>query len=200
MGTIVQKRPLRIKGSIKSFWIEYFGLLVVSVLFYIAWGFGLPAVHSLNLSGPVRLVFQVIFIIATIALGVLMFIFFCILSPDIREAWKSIFSRFVPGYSKRHTIGEHQNFKDMCMTDRNATGSNLKEEAVPEISFMFADTTFENPVAANVHEDSKPVTASEEEGAEVTDDEDTDSYIKMDLAAAAVPDNPAADDQKQSSN
>ena len=162
------------------------------MLFYIAWGFGLPAAHSLNL-GPARLIFQVIFIVATIALGVLMLIFFCILSPEIRKAWKSIFCCLVPGHSKKHIIGEHQSIKNVHMTDCTAIDSNLKEEAVSEVSFTFTDNTLENPVAANIHKDSMPTDVEKElEGAE---DGDTDLSIKTNLSA--VSDDP--DDQKQSS-
>ena len=83
----------------------------------------------------------------------------------------------------------------MYMTDRTVAGSKLKEETVKDVSFTFTGNTFENPVAANMYEDSKPTATEKKEGAEGTDDGDTDSCIKMDLAAAS--DNP--DDQNQSS-
>lgn len=206
-AAITRKRLPRKKEEDKSFWITFFGLFIVFVLFYIAWGFGLPAVHPLNL-GPVRIIFQVIFIIATIALGILMLIFFCMLPPEIRTAWKSC---FLPGYSKKANIATRppQGVDDnLYLTNRSAARSSLKEEeAVKDVSFTFTGNTFENPVA-NDYDEMRPVaqregpveTAMTEETAETKEvdgadgggDGDTDSYVKMDLAALS-------DDNKQSS-
>ena len=206
-AAINRKRQPRRKEEDKSFWISFFGLFVVFTLFYVAWGFGLPSVHPLNL-GVARAIFQVIFIIATIALGVLMILFFCLLSAEIREAWKS---RFLPGYSKKHNIGERQIVDDnLYLTNRSAAGSSLKEaEAVKDVSFTFTGNTIENPLAAE-YDDSKPVavettmeSATERGPTDEGDgdgdggavggggDGDTDSFEKLDLA---VP----SDDQKQS--
>ena len=206
VAAIARKKQPRNKEEDKSFWIEFFGLFIVFTLFYIAWGFGLPSVHPLNL-GTARVIFQVIFIIATIALGVLMLIFFCMLSPEIRNAWKTC---FLPGYSKKVNIGGGRGGieDNLYMTNRSTAGSNLKEEAVKDVSFTFTGNTIENPLASE-YDVPRPVTkerATEAEpgnggavgeGAAVGDGEggDTDSYIKMDLAALSDD----TDEQKQSS-
>ena len=204
-AAINRKRQPRRKEEDKSFWISFFGLFVVFTLFYLAWGFGLPSVHPLNL-GPARAIFQVIFIVATIALGVLMLLFFCLLSAEIRNAWKS---RFMPGYSKKLNIGDRQIVEDnLFLTNRTTAGSSLKEvEAVKDVSFTFTGNTIENPLASE-YDESRPVavettmeSTTEREPTEEGDsdggavggggDGDTDSFEKMDLS---VP----SDDQKLS--
>jgi uncharacterized membrane protein YgcG len=211
MAAINRKRQPRRKEEDKSFWISFFGLFAVFMLFYLAWGFGLPSVHPLNL-GPARAIFQVIFIIATIALGVVMLLFFCLLSPEIRTAWKI---RFMPGYSKkldidgRQIVGRQVVDDNLYLTNRSAAGSSLKEvEAVKDVSFTFTGNTIENPLASE-YEEARPVAVetvmesatTERDGATGLKrggadggagnggavgggggDGDTDSFVKMDLA------------------
>ena len=125
-----------------------------------------------------------------------MLIFFCILSPEIREAWSSAFCRFVPGHSKKLAISERQGLEEnLYMTDRTAPGSKLKEEdTIKDVEFTFTGNTYENPLAIEADEDSKPTATEKTEGAEGTDNGDADSLAKVDLTA--VVDDP--DDQKQS--
>ena len=97
----------------------------------------------------------------------------------------------MPGYSKKVNIGEQRNIEDnLYLTNRTAAGSNLKEEAVKDVSFTFTGNTIENPVASE-YDEIKPVAEKKAEGG---GEGDTDSYVKMDLAAALED----TDDQKQS--
>ena len=131
-----------------------------------------------------------------------MILFFCLLSAEIRDAWKS---RFLPGYSKKHNIGDRQIVDDnLYLTNRSAAGSSLKEaEAMKDVSFTFTGNIIENPLATE-YDDSRPVavettmeSATErgptDKGGAVGGggDGDTDSFEKLDLT---VP----SDDQKQS--
>ena len=73
------------KSSRFAWYAEYFGVLAVAILFYVAWGFGIPATHPLNL-GVARVIFQVIFIVCSICQGVVMVLCFCFLSQKVRHA------------------------------------------------------------------------------------------------------------------
>lgn len=85
-----------------STWVrEYIGLLVIVILFWIAWGFGIPATHPLNRGNLLRTVFQIIFIIGTFLLGIAVFLFFCLLSREAREKW----SKLLPCVCKSRRTG-----------------------------------------------------------------------------------------------
>ena len=63
---------------------DYIGFVLVTACFYVAWSFGLPATRPLNL-GPLRLLFQLIFIVACALCGLLMVVFFCLFSMRVRK-------------------------------------------------------------------------------------------------------------------
>ena len=77
---------------------EWLGIALTLVIFELAWGFGLPATNSLGL-GATRLVFQIIFVIACVSLGVVEFVFFVVLLRDPREVWTGLVNRCIPGRS-----------------------------------------------------------------------------------------------------
>lgn len=190
VGIVVRMKQTHSKQENKQWWIEFVGLFVTFVLFFVAWGFGLPALHQLNL-GAVRVVFQIIFVVSIIALGVVILVFFCILSPEIREAWKSLFSRFVPGASKHHTLEDRPDAENsMYMTNRTTTGRKLStdEDVAKDVSFTFTGNTFENPVARD-YDDIKPVKKEvvvvdgAEGGAKKMTEGDDDCDVKVDLSA-----------------
>ena len=192
VGVVVRQRQPRGKEEDKQWWIEFFGLFVVFGLFFVTWGFGLPAVHALNL-GITRLVFQVIFIVANIVLGVAMLVVFCFLSPEIREAWKNLLRCFMPRTLKNLDIrrGEHGDAEgDIYMTDRSAPETKMDDgdDLAKGVSFTFTGNTYENPLAMQEYEDAKPSTGTgEKEGAEGGSEGkakgDDDSIVKLDLSA-----------------
>lgn len=70
----------------KSHWhYDYIGLGVVSVCLFVAWGVGLPATRPFNV-GYLRLFFQLIFLVGCALCGLLMVIFFCLLSKQVMAA------------------------------------------------------------------------------------------------------------------
>lgn len=177
VGIVMRKKQPNGKQGEDNWRNEFVGLFIVFVLFFVAWGFGLPALHPLNL-GVTRVVFQVILIVATIALGVVMLTFFCFLSPEIRGAWKCLLFRFVPGGSRKYSTREHRDVEDnIYMTDQTVSGMRMKEDAPPpDVSFTFTGNTFENPLASD-YDHSKPSTGKKD------GDGDNDSFVKMDLTA-----------------
>ncbi len=85
--------------KINAHWFEeWLGVALTLVVFELAWGFGLPATNSLGL-GPTRLVFQIIFVVACIALGVVELVFFVVLLRVPREVWTGLVNRCIPGRS-----------------------------------------------------------------------------------------------------
>lgn len=192
VGVVVRKRQPRSKEEDKQWWIEFFGLFVIFALFFVAWGFGLPAVHPLNL-GVTRVLFQVIFMVAIIAVGMTMLVVFCVLSPEIREAWKSFFRHFIPGTSKSFDVargGRQDVEQNFYMTNRSASETKIEDgdDLAKGVSFTFTGNVYENPVAMQESEDSKLSTGPEEKetevgGAKGKTEGDSDSLVKVDLSA-----------------
>lgn len=75
------KRPLsRQSETDRPTWLRETCGLICSLLFYdIAWGFGLPATHTIGRPYNLRSSFQGIFIVASAILGFTIFLFFCAL-------------------------------------------------------------------------------------------------------------------------
>ena len=73
------------KGTKPRWHTDYIGIFSISIFFYLAWGFGLPSVHPLNI-GDVRILFQVIFIVSSCLLGTLIVILSLILyNPCVKR-------------------------------------------------------------------------------------------------------------------
>lgn len=170
-------------------WVfEYIGLFFVFVFYFVAWGFGLPATNPLNL-GVTRPVFQVIFIGASFLLGLTLFIFYCLLSRQIRESWKTFFSSFIPGRSKKYKLRSDHPGPITEHVDENIyveeTGKNvapgISETAGGDISFVLDANTlsYVNPMAEDVM-DEKPAMEVGQNGTS-SDPEDV-SNVKLDVA------------------
>ena len=71
------------RGFNSRWYSDYIGLFIIAICFYITWGFGLPALRPLYL-GALRLVFQIIFLLGNIILGIVMIVVYCLLSEQVR--------------------------------------------------------------------------------------------------------------------
>lgn len=95
-----------------SWFEEWLGIALTILFFELAWGFGLPATNSLEL-GATRLVFQILFLVLCVLLGLVMFIFFVLLPVEGRDTWRGWFSRLIPGrsggYYTDHTTDIEEN-------------------------------------------------------------------------------------------
>ena len=65
---------------------NYVAVIVISICFYLAWGFILPALRPLNL-GVVRIVFEVIFIVCSSLMGLVMVLCYILLAKHVRSAF-----------------------------------------------------------------------------------------------------------------
>lgn len=81
------KPPLSRRSEIDSrLWLkETAGLITALLLYDIAWGFGLPATHTIGRPYILRSFFQGIFITASALLGCTIFVFFFLLSRELQE-------------------------------------------------------------------------------------------------------------------
>lgn len=82
----IVKRKAAAEGS-RDPWIrEFVGLLLVFTSYLTAWSFGLPAMLTLG-NEVMRIIFQVVYILASSLLGVFLFLFFAVFSKQIRNHW-----------------------------------------------------------------------------------------------------------------
>ena len=117
---------LHVKGKrgFSSRWYnDYIGLLVICICFYVAWGFGLPATRPLNL-GAVRIVFQVIFIVSNILLGLTMIITYCLLSEQVRALCHTHRQYDISEFS-RQPVDDNQ----YAMTKKDDEGLHFENQA-----------------------------------------------------------------------
>lgn len=146
-----------------STWVrEYIGLFVIVVVFWIAWGFGIPATHPLNRGNLLRTTFQIIFIAGTFLLGILVFLFFCLLSREVREKWSKLLPRACK--SKRSgyaftTDNTQLAEENLYMTQYDTkstekpTEMETKGASPPAGIGVDIDVVIPNPVAATAAED-----------------------------------------------
>jgi hypothetical protein len=87
------------REKINTQWFEeWLGIAITLAVFELAWGFGLPSTNTLGL-GASRLVFQIIFVVGCIALGIVEVVFFVVLLREPREVWTGLVNRCIPGRS-----------------------------------------------------------------------------------------------------
>ena len=143
-----------------STWVrEYIGLLVIVILFFIAWGFGIPATHPLNRGNLLRTAFQFIFIVGCFLLGITVFLFFCLLSREVREKWLKMLPRVCrskgAGYAFTDNTRLSPGTENLYMTQYETTKPTEMETkgASPEAGEMgekglSSDVVIPNPAAA----------------------------------------------------
>ena len=123
------------KHGFSSHWYnDFIGLIGICICFYVAWGFGLPALRPLNL-GIVRIVFQVIFIVATIILGLLMILFYCFMAQQVRE----LFCKPVYELNDDYTFNETPSHA-MTLSEKNE--ELLLRSSIGEVSLLPPDYDF----------------------------------------------------------
>ena len=109
---------------------EQTGLLLAIVSFDIAWGFGLPTLqYSETIDNSMRSAFQIVFIVFSILLGVVVFLFFCLLSRTVRNKIIQLFGNTIPGKSKTYSP---QAFTDQHPVEENVYEMAAKPEAKGE--------------------------------------------------------------------
>jgi len=85
-------RPSQVTDDASTWVWEYIELALSLILFFITWGFGIPATHRHNI-GIARIIFQAIFITGSFLLGITVFLFFCLLSREVRQTWTALVSK-----------------------------------------------------------------------------------------------------------
>lgn len=75
---------------------EWLGIAMILIVFEVTWGLGIPSTNSLGL-GATRLVFQIIFVVCSVLLGLVVFLTFVLLCSDARGMWSSGFNYIIPG-------------------------------------------------------------------------------------------------------
>ena len=128
---IVKRRAVA-KGSHDPWLREFVGLLLVYICYFVAWGFGLPAMVTLG-NSVMRILFQVIYILASSLLGVFLLLFFMILSKQIRSRWAGLARRLC----KHKAIGVYE-FHENDTTDEETDKKNIYTESPVGASFPSA--------------------------------------------------------------
>ena len=142
-----------------STWVrEYIGLFVIVVLFCIAWGFGIPATHPLERGNLLRTAFQIIFIAGCFLLGITVFLFFCLLSREVRENWLKLLPRVCRSKRGGYAFTDNTRLsadENLYMTQYDTTKPTEMETkgASPEAGEMgekrlSSDVVIPNPAAA----------------------------------------------------
>ena len=136
--------PLRVKSSSvqkktsqsDSWFTDFIGLVVISVLFYLAWGFGLPGTHPLHL-GVTRVVLQVIFIVCNILQGLAMVVCYCqkvwraynLQDPgNFAHADENAYGMSDEGILFENPLAEHS-IADDSLPDYDAVNFDFEEES-----------------------------------------------------------------------
>ena len=143
---------------------EQTGLLLAIIFFDIAWGFGLPTLqYSETLDNSKRVAFQFVFIVFSILLSAVVFLFFCLLSHTVREKIIQLFSNAIPGRSQNISL---PSFTDERQVEENTyvlkemnTVPEAKEDSPvsiderPTVGFVFSNMMTEE----DDHEGAKGV-------------------------------------------
>lgn len=129
---------------------EQFGLLLAIVFFDIAWGFGLPALQfTESLDTSLRTAFQIVFIVFSALLGISVFLFFCLLSHEVRKKILQLFTRgrsgaFTPtAFTDQHHVKENIYALTEVDTKPGAQGesptSSGSTDEKPSFDFVFSN-------------------------------------------------------------
>ena len=156
----------RAKDDSSTWAREYIGLVLSLTLFCITWGFGIPATHHLNI-GIARVIFQAIFITGSVLLGSTVFLFFCLLSPEVRKKWTGLISKvcLLPGHRRRHNLtyddNSHPAEQSIYMTQYDLNATELEtNSASPGVAEISTELQFTNSLANDAMDDEMQATDS----------------------------------------
>ena len=162
----VQARFPKSKDDSSTWVREYIGVVLSLILFCVTWGFGIPATHRLNI-GIARVIFQAIFIAGSFLLGITVFLFFCLLSRDVRSKWTALISKVIPLPGKRGRFyitngnGSHPVEENIYMSQYDKQPTELDTKgASPGVTEMSENVTsdellFVNPLADDTMDDDE---------------------------------------------
>ena len=149
-----------VKEHVRRSWLrEYIGVILTLLLFDVGWGLGLPATHPLHV-GSLRFYGQIVFSAANGCIGLVLFVFFCILSKKVRQT--CAVTAIVKSL-KRSSIGkndwqvqsglyEHSNEgNEKDKEKKEATAA--EEEEIPVITFNYdLNEVYGNPAVITPEE------------------------------------------------
>jgi len=174
----VQSRYPRPKDNTSTWVREYIGLALSLILFFITWGFGIPATHRLN-SGIARIIFQAIFIAGSFLLGITVFLFFCLLSREVRQKWIALVSKVcrLPGKRRRFYFtndnDSHPVEQNIYMTQYDTKPTELDTKGVsPGAAEMSVNVTSDEVLFTNPHADDNMDEETKVDLTEVPDETD----------------------------
>ena len=167
----VQSRYPKPKDDTSTWVREYIGLALSLILFFITWGFGIPATHRLNI-GIGRIIFQAIFIAGSFLLGITVFLFFCLLSREVRQKWIALVSKVCrrPG-NQRQLYFTNDNssrpVENIYMTQYDTKPTELDTKCVSPVAAEMSvnvrsdELMFTNPLADETMDEETKVDLTE---------------------------------------
>jgi hypothetical protein len=147
-----------LRENVRRSWLrEYTGIVLSLLLFDIGWGLGLPAMHPLHL-GNLRLCGQIVFSAANGCISLVLFVFFCALSENVRQTCT------IPVTLKRNSIAmsDWQRQSGLYGPSQEEDNNNSKErteatvteECPQETTFEYdLDEVYGNPAAISTEEE-----------------------------------------------
>ena len=169
--------PIHLKysdsGSKKAHYSKYVALIAVSLCFYLAWGFVLPATRPLYL-GDVRIVFEIIFIVCSSLLGLLMILFYCFLT-EVRQ----IYCLCCAGYKESYDVSENTYDIVMARKEDTETGDHFANLSAKE---SFPDYDIKTNGVKS--EKSLEATGKGEQTSDMDSDFNPDPLVFMEVVAS----------------
>ena len=164
----VQSRYPKPKDDTSTWVREYIGLALSLILFFITWGFGIPATHQLNI-GVARIIFQGTFIAGSFLLGVTVFLFFCLLSREVRQKWTALVSKVcrLPGQRRQVYFTNSHPVENIYMTPYDTKPTELETKgaspvaAKMSVNVMSDELMFTNPLADETMDEETKVDLTE---------------------------------------
>ena len=145
-----------LREHVRRSWLrQYTGVILTLLLFDIGWGLGLPSMLPLHL-GSLRFCGQIVFSVANGCIGLVLFVFFCVLSENVRQTCTN------PVILKRNGIAtsdwQRQSglYSPSKEEDSNSTKEAIEAGEAParEITFEYdLDEVYGNPAAISTEEE-----------------------------------------------
>ena len=127
------------------------------VLFDIGWGFGLPATHPLYI-GSLRFYGQIVFTCANGCMGIVLLVFFCITSKEVRRTCivklllNSLRQNSVTNWQRESGLYKEDSGSDDKEAENVGVGREENEE-IPVITFQYdLNEVYGNPAAMTPEE------------------------------------------------